>query len=177
LSFDELKCRLAMALCLPTGTAEPQISGFFSKLLGYFFLLLLLRDWQVVMAVRGAQLTYGARRVSRGRFRVGVIERSSWNLWMVACGLRLRYSHKRSGRAAPQPEARRQYPSQPVRGPGRKEERDDPSHRRPPLRNRRFPRRGTGLIRAAPGASNARHRQRGCGERPGRAALYRPANR
>jgi hypothetical protein len=29
------------------------------------------RDRQVVMAVGGAQLTYGARRVSRGRFRVG----------------------------------------------------------------------------------------------------------
>jgi len=38
-----------------------------------------------------------------------------------------------------------------VRGPGRKEERDDPSHRKPPLRNRRFPRRGTGSIRAASG--------------------------
>ena len=34
-------------------------------------------------------------------------------------------------------------PSDPVRGQGRKEERDDPCHRTPPIRNLRFRRRGT----------------------------------
>ncbi len=37
-----------------------------------------------------------------------------------------------------------QLPSDPIRRPGRKEERDDPAHRKPPLRNRRFHRRGSG---------------------------------
>ena len=35
-------------------------------------------------------------------------------------------------------------PSDPVRGQGRKEERDDPCHRTPPIRNPRFRRRGNG---------------------------------
>jgi Bacterial regulatory helix-turn-helix protein, lysR family len=36
-----------------------------------FFFCCFSRDRQVVMAGRGAQLTHGARRISRGRFRVG----------------------------------------------------------------------------------------------------------
>jgi hypothetical protein len=88
---------LVLALRLRRPDSSPRLLFFFC----------FSRDRQIVMAVRGVQLTYGARRVSRGRFESGVTERSSRNLWMVARGLRLRYSHKRSGRAAPQPAARR----------------------------------------------------------------------
>jgi hypothetical protein len=62
-----------------------------------------LHDRQVVMAVRGAQLMYGTRRVSRRRFRVGVY-RAFQPEFMDG---RPRPSATRSGRAAPQPDARR----------------------------------------------------------------------
>jgi hypothetical protein len=53
-----------------------------------------------------------------------------------------------------------QFPSQPVRGPGWKEERDDPWHRRPPLRNRHFPRRGKpGLVDANGAVTDENTRQ------------------
>ena len=42
-----------------------------------------------------------------------------------------------------------QSSSDPIRGPGRQEERDDPCHRRPPLQNRRSRRRDSGSIRDA----------------------------
>jgi hypothetical protein len=44
-----------------------------------------------------------------------------------------------------------QLPSDPVRGPGRKPERDDPSHRKPLPRSPRFLRRGNGSIQVAIG--------------------------
>jgi len=47
--------------------------------------------------------------------------------------------------------------------PAWKEERDDPCHRRPPLRNRHFLRPGSGLIRAATGRVRRQTRQRVAG--------------
>ena len=80
--------------CATPAAARPLRLGYFSSSA--------FRATGKVMAVRGAELTYGARRVSRGRFKSGVTQLSSRNIWVVVPGLRLRYSHKRSGRAAPQ---------------------------------------------------------------------------
>src|ERR1700730_19285156 len=75
--------------------------------LGYFFYFCFSRDRQSswLSVVRNLPTALGGSL--EAVFESGVIERSSRNLWMVARGLRLRYSHKRSGRTAPHPEGRR----------------------------------------------------------------------
>ncbi len=69
----------------------------------------------------------------------------------------------RPGQPARQAEARcRQMPFFPVGRPGRKEERDDPWHRKPPLRNQHSRLRATpDQFEVPSGAPNAWHRQRG----------------
>jgi hypothetical protein len=86
---------------------------------------------------------------------------------MVARALRLRYSHKRSGRAAPQPEARRRpmpLLSRSVDQVGRKSETTlgiASLH----FEIGAFTGAAPDQFKLPPGASNAGHRQRGYGER------------
>ena len=81
----------------------------------------------------------------------GIVERSSRNLWNGRPRSSATILSQAVRRAAPQPEARRR-PISFSAGPWTRL-RDYPSHRTPSLRNRRFPRRDTGSIRAASGSA------------------------